>query len=423
MKVLVIGSGGREHSIIWKLSQDKNISKIFCIGVNKGISDICETIDFKYENINDLKDKILELKPDLVVVGPEIPLSEGITNLLEENNILVFGPTKEAAKIESSKIFSKELMLKNNIPTAYAKFFNKFDDAKKYALKKGYENIVIKADGLARGKGVFLPKSDEDMINILKSLLIKKELGQSGINILIEDKIYGPEVSVFTFTDGDKISEPIAVCDYKRAYDNDEGLNSGGMGCYTPPEFWNEELKQTILNDIIYPTLKSMKNIGTPFKGILYSGIMITNDGPKVIEYNCRFGDPECELIMPMLNGNLSEIFLSISKSNFNNKLVSWKNIKGVSVVICSDGYPEEYKRGFEITGLENINKNIICFHSGTKELEGKLLTDGGRVIVLSNLDKTIKESRARIYKEINKVKFNGSFYRSDIALKAEEND
>ena len=423
MKILVIGSGGREHSIIWKLSQDKNVSKIFCLGQNKGISDICETIDFKYEYINDLKDKILELNPDLVVVGPETPLSDGITNLLEENNILVFGPSKEAAKIESSKIFSKELMLKNNIPTAYAKSFNKFDDAKKYSLTKGYENIVIKADGLARGKGVFLPKSQPEMINTLKSLLIEKSLGESGVNILIEDKICGPEVSVFTFTDGDTISEPIAVCDYKRVYDNNEGLNTGGMGCYTPPEFWNEELKQTILKDIIYPTLKSMKKKGTPFKGILYSGIMITKNGPKVIEYNCRFGDPECELIMPMLDGNLSEIFLSISKSDFNNKLVKWKNKKGVSVVICSDGYPGEYKRGRKIIGLDNINKNIICFHSGTKKHEGNLVTNGGRVIVLSTLNKTIKESRANIYEEIDKVKFEGSFYRSDIALKAVEND
>jgi phosphoribosylamine--glycine ligase len=421
MKVLVIGDGGREHSIIWKLSQDKNISKIFCIGVNKGISEICETIDFKYENINDLKDKILELNPDLVVVGPEIPLSEGITNLLEENNILVFGPTKEAAKIESSKIFSKELMLKNNIPTAYAKFFNKFDDAKKYSLIKGYENIVIKADGLAGGKGVFLPKSEEDMINILENLLIKKELGQSGINILIEDKIYGPEVSVFTFTDGDKISEPIAVCDYKRVYNNNEGLNTGGMGCYTPPEFWNNELNEVILKDIIRPTLDSMKQLGTPFKGMLYTGIMITNDGPKVIEYNCRFGDPECELIMPMLNGNLSEILLSISKNNFDSSLVSWQNKKGVCVVICSGGYPKQYDVNFEIIGLKNINKKILCFNSGTKEFTGKLVTNGGRVIVLSSLDKTIKKSRENIYKEIDKVKFKGSFYRTDIALKAEE--
>ena len=423
MKVLVIGSGAREHSIIWKLNQDKNISKIICIGENKGISEICETIDFKYKNINDLKDKILVLNPDLVVVGPEAPLCEGITNLLEENNILVFGPTKEAAKIESSKTFSKELMLQNNIPTANARFFHSFEDAKKYSLKKGFKNIVIKADGLAGGKGVFLPESEIDMINTLNSLLIEKKLGKSGVNILIEDKIYGPEVSIFTFTDGTTISEPIAVCDYKRVFNNNEGPNTGGMGCYTPPEFWNEELKQIILKDIIFPTLNSMKKIGTPFKGMLYTGIMITNDGPKVIEYNCRFGDPECELIMPMLDGNLSEIFLSISKSNLNNKLVKWKNKKGVSVVICSEGYPEDYKKGFEIIGLENINKNTICFHAGTKELDGKLVTNGGRVIVLSNLDESIKSSRANIYEEINKVKFSGSFYRTDIALKAEEND
>ena len=420
MKVLVVGSGGREHSIIWNLSKDKKVKEIICIGDNAGISKIAKLININIEDLFLLEKTIKDQNPDLVVIGPEGPLSKGITDLLIKNNINVFGPTKQASQIEASKIFAKRLMLDNDIPTPHAKFFNNHNEAIKYGNEVGFDNLVIKADGLANGKGVFLPKSKLEMEEVIKSLIIEKKLGISGESILLEDKIYGPEVSVFCFTDGSNFSEPIAICDYKRVFEDDKGPNTGGMGCYTPPEFWTVSLSDNIIENIITPTLKSMQKNQTPFAGMLYTGIMLTNSGPKVIEYNCRFGDPECELIIPMFEGNLSEVLFDISNENFDPKKVKWKKQKGVCVVLCSGGYPESYQTGFEIFGLDNIKKNLI-FHAGTKKSENKIITNGGRVLVLSNISKTISESRTTIYQEIDRIKFEGSFYRKDIALRAEE--
>ena len=422
MKVLVVGSGAREHAIIWRLSKDINVDEIICLGQNAGVSEIAKTIQVDIEDIEQIREIIIENNPDLVVIGPEGPLSNGITDVLSDENIKVFGPTKSAAQIESSKIFSKKLMLDNNIPTAYAEFFNNAEKAISYGKNKGFNNLVIKADGLAAGKGVFLPSSNEEMEEIIKMLLVEKKLGASGEMILLEDRIYGPEVSVFSFTDGINFSTPIAICDYKRVHDNDMGPNTGGMGCYTPPEFWDESLSNQIINKIISPTLNSMNKNQTPFQGILYAGIMITESGPQVIEFNCRFGDPECELIMPMFQGNLSEVFLDIANQKFDSKKVSWKNKKGVCVVLCSGGYPNSYKKGLEISGIDKIKYNLL-FHAGTKKTENKIITDGGRVLVLSNLDENIMKSRSNIYKEIDKIKFEGSFYRKDIGLRAENNE
>jgi phosphoribosylamine--glycine ligase len=292
--------------------------------------------------------------------------------------------------------------------------------AVQYANNKGYENIVIKADGLAAGKGVFIPETKSDMETVLKDLLINKTLGKSGESLLIEDKIFGPEVSVFCFTDGVNYSDLIAICDYKRVFDNNLGPNTGGMGCYSPPEFWNKNLEEKIKKNIIEPTLLAMQNNGTPFKGILYTGIMITQNGPKVIEYNCRFGDPECELMMPMLNNNISDIFNEIANGNLTSQ-VSWKQKSSVCVVICSGGYPEKYITEYKISGIDKLSERVICFHSGTKELNKKLVSNGGRVLVLSCLDTSIKKARENIYTEIDKIKFSNSFYRKDIALRAME--
>ena len=422
MKVVVIGSGGREHSIVWKLSLDNRVKNIYTFTDNSGIVAL-STFSEPLNNLENIIDKVLEINPDIVVVGPEEPLSKGITNILNEKNIKVFGPSKEAARIESSKIFSKKLMLDNNIPTAYAEFFSDFDKAKEYSENKGFQNIVIKADGLAAGKGVFLPDSNDEMIKILNDLLRKNKLGESGKSILIEDRIFGKEVSVFCFTDGKNYSKPVAICDYKRVFDDDLGSNTGGMGCYSPPEFWSKDLEKNILEKIVDPTIKSMNEIKSSFKGILYTGIMITESGPKVIEYNCRFGDPECELIMPMYDGNIIDVFFEVAESRLKKNTVKWKNQKGVCVVVCSGGYPEKYQSGFEINGLDQIDNEVICFHSGTKISDDKLLTNGGRVLVLSTLGKSIYHSREKVYKELKKVSFTNSFYRKDIALRAIENE
>ena len=420
MRVVVVGSGGREHSIIWKLNQDKNVRKIFCIGENYAISKVCETIKHTNEDIDNLVEQIICLNPDLVVVGPEAPLNHGITDKLQKKNIKVFGPTKSASKIESSKIFSKKLMIDNKIPTSHAKSFENHGESLQYANIKGYENIVIKADGLAAGKGVFIPETQHELESVLKDLLVNKTLGKSGESLLIEDKIFGPEVSVFCFTDGVNYSDIIAICDYKRIFDNNLGPNTGGMGCYSPPEFWNNNLEEEIKQTIIEPTLLAMKKNRSPFKGILYTGIMITQNGPKVIEYNCRFGDPECELIMPMINNNVSEIFNEIASGNLKSQ-VSWKKNSSVCVVMCSSGYPEKYKTGYKISGIDKLSERVICFHSGTKEEKNQLVSNGGRVLVLTSLDASIKKARENIYKEIDKIKFSNSFYRKDIALRAIE--
>ena len=423
MRIIVLGSGGREHSIIWKLSLDKRVKEIISFGENYGISNLSKMISIDQSNKSEVIQKIISLKPDLVIVGPEEPLSNGVINILSQNNIKSFGPTKEAARIESSKVFSKKLMIENSIPTAFAEFFEDFNKAKKYCLTKGYENIVIKADGLAAGKGVFLPNSEKEMIKILDDLLIKNKLGKSGRSILIEDRIFGKEVSVFCFTDGTNYSKPIAICDYKRVFENELGPNTGGMGCYTPPEFWSEKLEKNILEKIIEPTINAMKEKKSTFKGMLYTGLMITDQGPKVIEYNCRFGDPECELIMPMFKGNILDTFIQVANSNLKESSVEWKNQKGVCVVICSEGYPEKYKKEIEISGIDRLEENIICFHSGTKIKNKKIVSNGGRVLVLANIDDSIKNCRDNIYSEIKKISFEKSFYRKDIALRALEND
>ena len=420
MRVVVVGSGGREHSIIWKLNQDKNVRKIFCIGENYAISKVCETIKPINEDIDNLVKQIICLDPDLVVVGPEAPLNQGITDKLQKNNISVFGPTKNASKIESSKIFSKNLMIENNIPTSNAMSFENHSKSLQYANIKGYENIVIKADGLAAGKGVFIPESQYEMETVLEDLLVNKTLGKSGESLLIEDKIFGPEVSVFCFTDGVNYSDLIAICDYKRIFDNNIGPNTGGMGCYSPPEFWNNNLKEEIKKTIIEPTLLAMNKNMSPFKGMLYTGIMITQNGPKVIEYNCRFGDPECELIMPMMKNNVSEIFNEIASGSLKSQ-VAWEKKSSVCVVICSGGYPEKYNTGYKISGIDKLSERVTCFHSGTKEEKKQLVSNGGRVLVLTSLDTSIKKARENIYAEIDKIKFSNSFYRKDIALRAIE--
>jgi len=423
MRIVVIGSGGREHSIVWKLSSDKRVKEIITFSDNYGISQLSKNINIDESNTNSIVKEIVRLNPDLVIVGPEEPLSNGISNLLYKNNIKTFGPTKEAARIESSKIFSKKLMMENSIPTSYAEFFTDYDKAKIYSKSKGFKNIVIKADGLAAGKGVFLPNSNEEMNSILNDLLNKNKLGDSGKSILIEDRIFGKEVSIFCFTDGFNYSNPIAICDYKRVFENDLGANTGGMGCYTPPEFWSDQLEKSILEEIIEPTINAMREKDSIFKGMLYTGLMITNEGPKVIEYNCRFGDPECELIMPMFEGEILDTFLDVANSNLKNNSVNWKNKKGVCVVICSGGYPEKYETGYEIKGLDEIDSNTICFHSGTKNSKEKIITNGGRVLVLSNIDNSINECRNNIYKEVKKISFENSFYRKDIGLRAIENE
>lgn len=423
MRIVVLGSGGREHSIIWRLSSDNRIKEIISFSDNYGISQLATNVKTDANDLHSLVTEITNLNPDLVIVGPEEPLSNGITNLLAEKNIKSFGPSKEAARIESSKIFSKKLMMENNIPTAYAEFFENFDKAKKYCLTKGFKNIVIKADGLAAGKGVFLPESEEELTAILDDLMNKNKLGNSGKSILVEDRIYGKEVSVFCFTDGINYSKPIAICDYKRVNDNDLGPNTGGMGCYTPPEFWSNNLEDTIIKNIIVPTINAMREKKSTFQGMLYTGIMMTKDGPKVIEYNCRFGDPECELIMPMFEGNILDTFIDVANSNLKDNSVKWNNKKGLCVVLCSGGYPSKYTKELEISGLQDLDKNIICFHSGTKSKSKKIVTNGGRVLVLSNIDKSIQTCRENIYSQIEKISFKNSFYRKDIGLRAVKND
>ena len=417
MKVVVIGSGGREHSIVWKLSLDNRVKNIYTFTDNSGIvalSNFSEPLN----NLETIIDKVLEINPDMVVVGPEEPLSKGITNILNEKNIKVFGPSKEAARIESSKIFSKKLMLDNNIPTAYAEFFSDFDKAKEYSEKKGFQNIVIKADGLAAGKGVFLPDSNDEMIEILNDLLRKNKLGESGKSILIEDRIFGKEVSVFCFTDGKNYSKPVAICDYKRVFDDDLGSNTGGMGCYSPPEFWSKDLEKNILEKIVDPTIKSMNDIKSSFKGILYTGIMITESGPKVIEYNCRFGDPETQPILLRLKSSLVELCLAAINDELESHEIEWTEKHSCGVVIASQGYPESYESNKLVSLPNNTESETKLFHAGTKLSNNEVLTSGGRVFCATALGDNLKEAQAKAYNLVDKVSFEGAFFRKDIGFK-----
>ena len=417
MKVGIIGSGGREHAICQILKKSAKIKEIYCFPGNAGTASISENINFDLDNFENLKDFILKKKIDLVVVGPEKPLVDGIVDYLESFNIKVFGPNKIASQLEGSKIFTKKICEKYNIPTAKFGIFQNKIDAKKFLSKSSFPT-VIKADNLASGKGVYICK------NLKESEIAIDEIfnGKFGIaeNLLIEEFLEGEEMSYFIISDGKTIKNFGTAQDHKRVLEGDKGKNTGGMGAYSPSRLINNDLEKKIINKIIKPTLQGLSKMNIEYKGFLYAGLMIVKDEPFLIEYNVRMGDPECQTILPKLKTDLSKIFLSCCDGELDKINIEWLNKKSLCVVLCSKGYPDEFKKDIEIQKLENFTQssNEYLFHAGTLKKDNKIFAVGGRVLNFVSLSDNFNEAKKNIYKEINNLDWKDGFCRKDIGYK-----
>ncbi|MBQ3492522.1 MAG: phosphoribosylamine--glycine ligase [Clostridia bacterium] len=415
MKVLVVGNGGREHAIIQSLKKSKKIDVIYAIAGNGGIANDAITVDINVKDVEKVAEWAAENQIDFAVVAPDDPLVLGAVNILNEKGIPCFGPTKEAAIIEGSKIFSKNLMKKYSIPTAEYETFSDKDKAIEY-LEKCDMPIVIKADGLALGKGVIIANTLEEAKDAVKSMMEDKVFGASGANVVIEEFLTGPEVSVLSFTDGKTLVPMISSMDHKRALDNDEGLNTGGMGTVAPNPYYTESVAKECMEKIFLPTMNAMNQEGRTFKGCLYFGLMLTPKGPKVIEYNCRFGDPETQVVLPLLKTDLLEIMQAVAEERLSEINVEFKKKSACCVIMASKGYPSSYDKGFEIN-FKTSRKNV--FVAGAKLEDGKLLTNGGRVLGVTAISSNLKGAIKKAYKKVSKISFANAYYRSDIGARA----
>lgn len=415
MKILVVGGGAREHAICWKLKQSKQLSKLFCAPGNAGISQIAECVDIKADELEKLTEFAVDNKIDLVVVGPEVPLVAGLVDMLNEKGIKAFGPVKAGAKFEGSKSYSKDFMKKYSIPSAR---YEVYTDSKNAIgdLHKFNPPIVVKADGLAAGKGVLICETIKDAEEAIKSIMVKKQFGDAGDTLVIEEFLRGTEASLLCFVDGKSIIPMESARDYKKAYDEDKGLNTGGMGCFSPNTIFTEELNKYIRKYIIDRTLEGFLNEGIDFKGVLFIGLMIENNQAKILEYNTRFGDPETEVVLPRLKSDLFDIMSKCIDGNLSECDLLWNDEKCVTVVLASGGYPESYEKGKEITGLNDVDDDIVIFHGGTKLRDNKIVTDGGRVLAVTALGTTLDQARSKVYKNIPKIHYEKMEYRKDIA-------
>ncbi|MCM8786713.1 MAG: phosphoribosylamine--glycine ligase [Candidatus Omnitrophica bacterium] len=428
MRVLVVGSGGREHALVWKIAQSKLVDKIFCAPGNGGIAKLAECVEISTEDIEGLMNFAKKEKIDLTVVGPEAPLAKGIVDEFENYKLKIFGPNKEAAQIEASKIFAKQLMKKYDIPTADFEIFDSSSAAKKYVEKKGIP-CVIKADGLAGGKGVIVAKTFKEAQDAISVMMEDKIFGKAAERIIIEDYLEGQEASIIVITDSKKVIPFLTSQDHKRIFDDDKGANTGGMGAYSPTPIITRELFDEILKKIIYKIINALAKEGFLYKGALYAGIILTKDGPKVLEFNARFGDPEIQVILPLLNSDLFEAMLAVAYNNLskflNYGILQWDKRTCVCVVCAARGYPGNYEKDKEIFGLDEVSKmkDIFVFHAGTKikKEAGKIkyLTNGGRVLGITGLGINLKDAIDKTYEAVKKIHFEGMHYRKDIGQKA----
>ena len=418
MDVLVIGGGGREHAIVWAFKKSPKVNKIYALPGNAGIEEIaeCENISvMDFENI--LKFLEAHKNIDLVFVAPDDPLAGGLVDFLEDKGYRVFGPRKNAAIIEGSKSFAKKLMKKYGIPTASYEEFTDYEKALSYVEKQKCP-IVIKADGLALGKGVIIAENIDEAKQALYDMMVNETFKEAGKKVIIEEFLKGKEVTVLSFCDGKTIIPMVSSQDHKRAYDNDEGLNTGGMGTFSPSQCYTKQMEDYVYKNIMLKTVDAMNKEGRTFKGVLYFGLMITDDGIKVLEYNARFGDPETQVILPRLDSDFTDIVLSVIDGKLDKADIRWKKESAVCVILASGGYPKNYKKGLEIK-IGDIDKDILLFHAGTKKDEnGKLLTNGGRVIGVTALGSSIEEARKKAYKNIEKIYFENMHFRKDIGIK-----
>lgn len=416
MKILVVGSGGREHAICYSLLKGKKVNEIYCAPGNAGISEIAQCLSIKDNDIDNLYKFAKENKIDLTIVGPEVPLVDGIVDKFEKENLRIFGPNKKCSMLEGSKAFSKEFMIKHDIPTAKYKEYMDLDEAINEIDSFGYP-VVIKADGLAAGKGVVIAKDKEEGIKALKEMMSDKKFGIAGEKIVIEEFLKGIETSILAFVDNNTIVPMESAKDHKKVYNNEEGPNTGGMGTFSPSNIYDEQLSHIVKKEVLDKTLKGFKDDNLNYKGILFIGLMITEDGPKVLEYNVRFGDPETQSVLLRLETDLIEIIEAILENRLNEIHIKYDEKNAVCVMLTSGGYPESYEKGKVITGLDKVDEDIVIFHSGTKIINNKLVTNGGRVIGISAKGNSLEEASKKVYENIEKIKFEGMHYRTDIGV------
>ncbi len=422
MKVAVIGKGGREHTLAWKLAQSNDVEKIYCISGNAGTAGLEKTENIVLENdsIEGIAAFVKENGIGLTIVGPEDPLVNGIVDYFKEQGLNIFGPSKKAAIIEGSKIFTRELLKKYGIPNAEFQSFDDAEAALAYLKEKGAP-IVVKADGLAAGKGVIVCETEEEAEQAIKEIMVEKKFGGAGDKVILEEKLVGEEASYLVFTDGTTIKPMASSQDHKRIFDGDKGANTGGMGAYSPAPIVNEELEKEILEKIMQPTVDAMKAEGREYRGVLYGGLIMTSEGPKVIEFNARFGDPEAQPLLMRLESDLVPILQACIDGTLAEQELKWSEKAACCVVMASGGYPESYEKGKEILGLEGANAlpETVVFHAGTKLEDNKVLSNGGRVLGVTALGSTIKESIENAYTAVDKVSFEKAQYRKDIGQKA----
>lgn len=416
MKVLIIGGGGREHAIAWKVSKSPKVKKLYCAPGNSGIEECAECIDIPVTNHEELSDFALSKRIDLTIVGPDDPLAAGIVDVFEKKGLRVFGPRMNAAIIESSKVFAKNLMKKYNIPSAAYEVYDAPDKAIEDLRTSKYP-LVIKADGLALGKGVLICMDYDEAVKAVKAIMVDKQFGTAGNRLIIEEFIKGPEVSVLAFCDGTHILPMTSAQDHKRALDNDKGLNTGGMGTFSPSPFYTEKVDEFCKQYIYQPTMDAMKAEGRDFVGILFVGLMLTEDGPKVLEFNARFGDPEAQVVLPRLKNDLIEVFEACIDGRLDEINLTFEQNAAVCVILASEGYPEYYEKGFEIQGLEAFSDSdeYHVFHAATKKEKEQILTNGGRVLGVTALGSNLKEARKKAYEATNKICFKNKYMRTDI--------
>ncbi|MDA3838837.1 MAG: phosphoribosylamine--glycine ligase [Candidatus Delongbacteria bacterium] len=418
MKILVVGSGGREHSILSKLNESEAVEKLFCLPGNAGTGEIAENVDLSNLEIDKLIEFVKIKNIDLTVIGPEQPLIDGYADRFKKEGLNVFGPESKAALIEGSKAFSKDLMQKYNIPTAKYQNFVDFDKAVSFA-KEMNSDMWIKASGLAAGKGAVYASDPDKAYEILKSMMVDKEFGEAGNEVVIEENMTGEEASIFAVSDGNYYKVLPSAQDHKAIFDGDRGPNTGGMGSYSPAPIINDELLKEIEEKIISPSFEAMKSENRTYKGVLFIGLMITPEGPKVIEYNCRFGDPETQVILPKFDGDLADLLMKAAKSEFTkNEILPMKSDHYLCLVLASGGYPGSYAKGHVIEGLNNIEENSSVIHAGTKKDGENVVTSGGRVLGIVSQGSTLKESKDRSYKMAEQIDFRDKYYRYDIGDK-----
>jgi len=418
LKVLVVGGGGREHALVWTLKRSPRVTEIYCAPGNTGIAEMATCVDINAEDVDSLLEFALREAIDLTVVGPEAPLIAGLANRFEEQGLKVFGPKQRAAEIEGSKALAKEIMIKYNIPTAKYAEFTDTKEAIAYIEAQGAP-CVVKADGLAAGKGVIVAEDKETAINAVKEIMEDKVFGASGDKIIIEEFLVGEEVSILAFTDGNNVVPMVSSQDHKRAYDNDEGPNTGGMGAYSPAPVYTPELDEIVYKEVLVPTIEGLKAEGREYKGVIYAGLMITEEGPKVLEYNARFGDPETQAVLVRLETDLVDIIDAIIENRLADIEILWKKDPAVCIVMASGGYPGHYEKGKVIKGLTEANQVGVVFHAGTAEKDGEIVTNGGRVLGVTASGETVKEAIANAYQAVDKISFKDMHYRKDIGKRA----